>query len=101
MSKLSNHNELLDDVLAALRAIEYRINQASKRYAGIRHGSKGFKKYQKVLETSASQIHALKIIGYSNIAQYRKVHNLLISANLSMQSAIAQKKGESSHSQLP
>ena len=101
MSKLSNHNELLDDVLEALEAIERRINQASQRYAGLRHGSKGLKKYKKVLETSASQINALKIIGFSNIAQFRKVHNLLISANLSMESAIAQKKSEASHSQLP
>ena len=96
MKKLHNSNEILHDALQALRAIENRVNKATEKYAGAQIGKKGKKKYEKILKTSAAQIRILAMMGYSNSIQYRRVRNMLISANLDLDGVPAQEKSTDS-----
>lgn len=92
MEKHCNQAEMFHDVLEALKAIETRIKDATAKYARSQCGNKSLMKYQKILDTCALQIKAIEMIGFSNTAQYHNVRNMLITAELAMDRARAQRK---------
>jgi succinate dehydrogenase/fumarate reductase flavoprotein subunit len=85
------------DALQAFSAIENRVKTAMSQYAGILRNKKGLIRCKKLLETFTNQLNALEIMGLSNSHRYYIVRNMIITADLVVQSALARKESKGSH----
>ena len=86
-----------DEALQAIASIEHRAKTALGRYAGVLRNKKGLMKCKKILETCSEQLSALGIIGLSNFNRYYKVRNMVITASLVTESALARNQSLGSH----
>jgi succinate dehydrogenase/fumarate reductase flavoprotein subunit len=89
--------EVSDDVLQAFSALENRVRTAMGQYAGVLRNKKGLIKCKKILETCTNHLNTLGIMGLSNFHRYYNVRNMIITADLVVQSALARKKSKGSH----
>ena len=85
-----------EDVSEALAVIEDRVKEAMDQYAGVLRTRKGLKKAQSILNTCQTQLGALNFIGADGKDYYR-IRNIVETANLIVQSALARNNSKGSH----
>jgi succinate dehydrogenase/fumarate reductase flavoprotein subunit len=90
-------SEISDEAMQAFGAIERRVKSAMGQHAGVLRCKKGLKKCTGILETSTAQLQALELCGLANTERYYKVRNMLITANLVVEAALARQKSKGSH----
>jgi len=86
-----------NDVLHALAAIENRVKESMGKYAGVLRSEIGLKNCKKILESCLNQLGAMECFGFCKNRRYFKVRNMVITANLVVESALARKKSLGSH----
>ena len=85
-----------EDISEALAVIEDRVQETMERYAGVLRTRKGLKKAQSILDTCQTQLGALNFIGTVSRDYYR-IRNILETAYLVVQSALARNNSRGSH----
>ena len=97
--KMPNHPAgiVSEDVITALAMIEKRIKQAMEQYVGVLRTQKGLKKARSILDTCQNQLGALEFMGAAAGRGYYRVRNMVITAQLVAQSALAHGKSMGSH----
>ena len=80
-----------------LGAIESCMKATMSRYAGVLRTQKGLSKARSTLESCQTQISALESMGTGAGREYFRVRNMLTTAVLVVQSALAQAKSLGSH----
>ncbi len=86
-----------NDVLHALAAIESRVKESMGKYAGVLRSEIGLKKCKKILDTCVNQLGAMECFGFCKNRQYFKVRNMVITANLVVEAALARRISLGSH----
>ena len=81
----------------ALAAIESRVKDAMGTYAGILRSKKGLKKCKKILAACADLLRAMEILGLSNFKCYYRVRNMIVTANLVVEAALAREISLGAH----
>ena len=86
-----------NDVLHALAAIEKRVKESMGKYAGVLRSKNGLKQCQKILDTCADQLGAMEGFGVCKNRRYFRVRNMVITAHLVVQAALAREKSLGPH----
>jgi succinate dehydrogenase/fumarate reductase flavoprotein subunit len=92
-----NQRELDDDAIQAFQAIETRVREAMGAYAAVLRNLKGLNKCLEILNTCRLHLKALELLGLSQLGKYYKIRNMILTANLVVDSALARKNSKGPH----
>jgi L-aspartate oxidase len=94
---IGNAREHDHDVLHAIQAIETRVREAMGCYAAVLRNHKGLIKCLEIMNTCRLHLNALELVGLSHLEKYYEIRNMILTASLVAESALARDKSKGSH----